>query len=168
MKKKDPKHFINLGVVFIHRRGIAHAAKLLDGISYYCAGMKEIERKSTILDQYSAFQTLEKYKINEKGSLLGRKLTGNCLLIDFPTTRPTRVMLLSEEYNTPGLKLYKSSQVAHFMGSSSKNIVIQKYGDVLLQFGTSAFLSKYARRKFNKARVTPDVVKECKNVIDIS
>jgi len=34
--------------------------------------MKDADREAKILDQYSTFQVLEKYKLEEKGSLLGR------------------------------------------------------------------------------------------------
>lgn len=71
------------------------------------------------------------------------------------------MLLLSQEYNTPGLKLYKSSQVAHFAGSRSKIIPIRKYGEVLLQFGVNALLKRYARRTIRKIMETPEIVQEC-------
>ena len=162
VKKKDPNHFINLGVVFIRKNAFAKAAILLGFISHYCTEMKDADREAKILDQYSTFQVLEKYKIEEKGSLLGRKLTGSCISIDPLSQKlPIRVSLLSEEYNTPGLKLYKSSQVAHFAGSRSKIIPIRKYGEVLLQFGVNALLKRYARRTIRKIMETPEIVQEC-------
>jgi hypothetical protein len=72
VKKKDPNHFINLDVVFIRKNAFARAAILLSFISHYWTEMKDADREAKILDQYSTFQVLEKYKLEEKGSLLGR------------------------------------------------------------------------------------------------
>lgn len=63
VKKKDPNHFNYLGVVFIRKNAFARAAILLSFISHYCTEMKDADREAKILDQYSTFQVLEKYKL---------------------------------------------------------------------------------------------------------
>ncbi|CCO20779.1 Nucleotide diphospho-sugar transferase [Bathycoccus prasinos] len=161
VKKQDPNHFINVGVIFISENRAS--SKFLSFVSEYCTKMSTELSQQVILDQYSTFQALERYKVETiTGSLMGRKLVGDCVPVKFTlNSRSLRVYFLSEEYNTPGRKLYKTSRVAHFAGGAREKMLMISLGKVLLREGVENFKQRYAHRTFKKSRVQPNFPTKC-------
>lgn len=163
VKKQDPNHFINVGVIFIGKSGIPGASKLLKFISQYCINMNRELSDKVILDQYSTFEVLERYKVDTlKGTLMGRRIVGDCVAVDVSSGQ-VRVYFLSEEFNTVGKKLYKTSRVAHFVGDPREKMRMVRMGKALLGEGLEIFMKRYAHRVLKQSRSLSEFPRKCKN-----
>jgi len=163
VKKQDPNHFINVGVIFIGKNRIANTSKLLKFISQYCTSISSELLNKVILDQYSTFQVLERYKVDTvKGTLMGKNIVGDCIIVDVSSS-PVRVYFLSEEFNTVGKKLYKTSKVAHYVGDSREKMRMIRMGKVLLGEGLEIFMKRYAHRVLKSARSLSKFPLKCKS-----